>query len=244
MKRADDPTASRRKNIFSVASYNVHQCVGVDRRRDPERVARVIKGLDADIIGLQEVDSRGGSGESRFQMKYLAEACDLNAVAGPTIRTHSGEYGNVLLTRRKIYSVRRLDLSVPGRESRGAIDATIDLDGEAVRVIVAHLGLRLTERRYQVQQLLTALSDRRTRLVVLVCDLNEWFPLGGCLRCLDQRMGRSPALRSFPSFFPFLALDRIWVCPREALVTVSAVRSSLTRIASDHLPVKATVALD
>ncbi len=37
-----------------VATYNVHACVGRDGRHDPERVARVIGELDADVVALQE----------------------------------------------------------------------------------------------------------------------------------------------------------------------------------------------
>ena len=41
-----------------IASYNVHKAVGVDYRRSPERIARVIASLKADIVALQEVDRR------------------------------------------------------------------------------------------------------------------------------------------------------------------------------------------
>jgi endonuclease/exonuclease/phosphatase family metal-dependent hydrolase len=43
---------------------------------------------------------------------------------------------------------------------------------------------------------------------------------------------------------PLFALDRIWVLPREALLEVRAHTTDLTRIASDHLPVRAVVDLD
>jgi len=43
-----------------VASFNIHACVGRDRRRDVDRIAEVIRELNADIVGLQEVDSRFG----------------------------------------------------------------------------------------------------------------------------------------------------------------------------------------
>ncbi|MGH7830322.1 MAG: endonuclease/exonuclease/phosphatase family protein [Candidatus Binatia bacterium] len=243
-KSAGDCTAISKTNgsrLFSVASYNIHQCVGWDARRDPARVAEVIRNLDADIIGLQEVDSRAGAISGSYQTKYLAEVTGFDAIAGPTIQTHTGEYGNVLLTRRPIQDIRLLDLSVPGLERRGAIDAYIDIEGETVRVLVAHLGLRRTERHFQVTQLLTALSDRRTRIVILLCDLNEWFPLGCCLSWLDSRLGKSVPLRTFPSIFPFLALDRIWVCPNEALIDVSVHKTRPARTASDHFPLKGLI---
>jgi endonuclease/exonuclease/phosphatase family metal-dependent hydrolase len=45
---------------FRAVSYNIHRCVGMDGRQDPGRVAEVIRELDADIVGLQEVDSKPG----------------------------------------------------------------------------------------------------------------------------------------------------------------------------------------
>ena len=37
-----------------IASYNVHKCIGLDRKHDPVRVLRSICAMDADIIALQE----------------------------------------------------------------------------------------------------------------------------------------------------------------------------------------------
>jgi endonuclease/exonuclease/phosphatase family metal-dependent hydrolase len=55
--------------------------------------------------------------------------------------------------------------------------------------------------------------------------------------------GRSPAERSFPSRWPLVALDRVWVRPRHALLALKAHRTPLAVAASDHLPVKAIIAL-
>ncbi|MGH8481471.1 MAG: endonuclease/exonuclease/phosphatase family protein [Nevskiaceae bacterium] len=82
-----------------------------------------------------------------------------------------------------------------------------------------------------------------TQPVVLLGDLNEWLPLGRPIRWLHACIGRPPAVRSFPALAPFLALDRIWVRPRAALLSVSAHRSTAARLASDHLPVTAELAL-
>ena len=42
---------------LKVMTYNIHRCVGIDGRYDPARIARVLKEVGADIIGLQEVDT-------------------------------------------------------------------------------------------------------------------------------------------------------------------------------------------
>jgi endonuclease/exonuclease/phosphatase family metal-dependent hydrolase len=228
-------------SLISVLSYNIHECVGLDRRRDPNRIAQVIKESGAQIVGLQEVHSDASGEEHLHQMNYLAAATGLQPVSGPSVERRNGHYGNVLLTSCKILAVHKLDLSYSGREPRGAIDADLDIGGEAVRVIVTHLGLRPAERCFQVRKLLTALSEQRTRNVILLSDFNEWLPTGRSLRWIHTHLGKTALVRTFPSRFPVFALDRIWVSPPAALVDLCSVRNPLTRMASDHLPLKATV---
>ncbi len=228
---------------FSAVSYNVHECVGCDGRRDPSRIARIIKESGADVVGLQEVhsDLSGGDDEELHQMDYLAKSTGLQAVAGTAFQRRNGDYGNVLLTSRPILNVQKLDLSIPGHEPRGALDVDLEIGGEAVRVIVTHLGLHPGERRFQVKRLLLALSEPRTRIVVILSDFNEWLPGSRPLRWLQEYFGEMPRLRTFPSRFPVFPLDRIWVSPAAALVKLSIFSNPLTRVASDHLPLKATI---
>jgi endonuclease/exonuclease/phosphatase family metal-dependent hydrolase len=226
---------------ITVLSYNIHECVGSDRRRDPTRIAQVIRDSGAKIIGLQEVLSDASGAEELHQMNYLARATGLQAVPGPSVERRNGHYGNVLLTSSKILAVNKIDLTYRRREPRGAIDADLDVDGETVRVIVTHLGLRGAERRFQVGKLLAALANQRSRIVIVMSDFNEWMPTGRSLRWTHTRLGKTALIRTFPSAFPLFALDRIWVSPPGALTTLSCFRTSLTRIASDHLPLKAII---
>jgi len=225
--------------LVSALSYNIHECVGTDKRRDPSRIAQIIRESGAQIIGLQEVHSDSSGAEELHQMNYLASVTGLQAVPGPSVERRNGHYGNVLLTSCKILTVQKLDLSYRGREPRGAIDADLEISGEAVRVIVTHLGLLPAERRFQVRKLLIALAEQRTRVVILLSDFNEWLPTGRSLRWIHTHLGKTALVRTFPSGFPVFALDRIWVSPASVLVGLSCVRTPLTRIASDHLPLKA-----
>ena len=228
---------------FSVLSYNVHECVGLDRRRDPTRIAQIIRESGAQIVGLQEVHSDSSGDEQLHQMNYLAATTGLQAVPGPAVERRNGHYGNVLLTSCKVLDVDKIDLSYLQREPRGAIDADLEIGGEPVRVIVTHLGLRPAERRFQVKKLLTALSQKRTRIVILLSDFNEWLPTGRSLRWLHTQLGKTALVRTFPSRFPIFALDRMWVSPPAALNQLCCFHTPLTRIASDHLPLKATIRL-
>ena len=224
-----------------VATYNVHRCVGLDGRHDPDRIAAVIRELAVDVIGLQEVDARAHVEAGIDQFDYLARATGFTAIAGPTLRRHEGHYGNALLTRWPVRHVQNLDLSVRGREPRGAIAAVVDTDRGAARVVVTHLGLRGGERRRQVAQLLALVGKQPSpRPAVLLGDFNEWLGPARVMRRLRRIFG-SRALRSFPSKWPLLALDRVLVYPARALTDVRVHRTHLARVASDHLPVRATV---
>ena len=212
------------------------------RIADAGRVAEVIRELDADIVGLQEVESNPGEDGGFEQMRKLAKASDFHVIPGVTILGEKERFGNVLLTSRRVREIRRLDLSFPGREPRGAIDVDLDVAGEPIRVIVTHLGLRPGERRVQVRKMLDVLTVKPDRITIVMGDINEWLPGSRPLRWLQRRLGRSPAPRTFPAFFPLFALDRIWVWPIRALLSVRAHDSPVARIASDHLPLAAVVA--
>jgi endonuclease/exonuclease/phosphatase family metal-dependent hydrolase len=223
-----------------VATYNVHSGVGTDGRCDPARIARVINELSADVVALQEVESRHGDLET---LKFLAAQTGMTAVPGPTLLRSVGDYGNALLTRSGLVALRRIDLSFPGREPRGAIDAVLSFGPARLRVIATHLGLRPAERRRQIETLLGAIDDD-AMAAVLMGDLNEWFLWGRPLRRLHAHFGATPAPPTFPARWPLFALDRLWVKPRRLLDTLAVHRSPLARTASDHLPLTATIRLD
>lgn len=226
-----------------VASYNIHRCIGLDGRNDPERVARVINEMGPDIIGLQEVESRFGSTLDIHQLNYLAEETGLQAVAGSTILREDSHYGNALLTRHRVCEVRTIDVSIAGFEPRGILDVDLEVHGRQLRVLVTHFGLGSRERRRQTRLLLDAVAAHPDEPVVVVSDFNEWFPWRKSLRWMHARLGRAPSPRTFPAPWPVMALDRVWVAPSENLVGVEAYRSALSRVASDHLPLRAVVDL-
>src|SRR5690606_13570986 len=142
-------TSSRRSAHLRVASYNVHSCVGMDRRRKPSRIAEVIREMEVDVLALQEVDNQPGDDVESMQLEYLSEALGMSAIPGLRMIRKTGEYGNAILTRYPILAVRRHDLSYPLCEPRGALDVHLEVDGRAVRVIASHLGLRRRERQFQ-----------------------------------------------------------------------------------------------
>ncbi|HYC36647.1 MAG TPA: endonuclease/exonuclease/phosphatase family protein [Usitatibacter sp.] len=223
---------------LTIVSYNVHRAIGRDRHCRPERILAVLREIDGDVVALQEVEA-GDSGAE--MLCWLAAQTGFHFVAGTTLIRHDGHYGNGLLSRLPIVHSTLADLSWRGREPRGAIAADIAIGGEELRVVATHLGLRPAERRDQVTRLIKLFTDVPREKAVLLGDLNEWFLWGRPLRRLHRYFKHTPHVATFPSMAPFLALDRIWTHPRTLLTNLRAHSTPLARMASDHLPLVATL---
>lgn len=223
-----------------LASYNIHAGVGSDKRFNPQRLAAVLRRLDADLIGLQEVVSVGPDGFALLD--ELALACGMQAIAGTTMMRGDASYGNALLTRLPVQNIRRLELDKTRYEPRGALSVELG-HASPLTVAVTHLGLHKQERRAQIEQLLAWLPLPPAPLVLLG-DFNEWFPWSDNLRQLQRRFApRYCARPTFPARLPLLALDRIFASPPAILRSVKRDTKRLNRKASDHLPLVADIHL-
>lgn len=223
---------------ISVATYNVHRCIGRDGRLDPMRTLAVLRELDADVIALQELQWRAG--DALHVLADFSAQLGYAPIAGPTLFRSDGHYGNAVLTRLEVRQVERVDLSVPGREPRGALDVKLAGPDGVLRVIATHLGLSPGERREQMKRLL-GLLEPGSAPTVLMGDLNEWFLWGRPQNWLRRHFGRTPAPATFPARWPLLALDRIWVEPRGMMRDIGVHASAAARAASDHLPLRAVL---
>ena len=212
----------------------------MDGRFDADRLVKVLREVDADIIALQEVEHHAV--EDGDLLDYLAAETGTAAIAGATLLRETRHYGNALLTRLPILNIHRIDLTMHRREPRGALDVLLDWQGRKLRVAATHLGLRPWERREQTRRLLSMFETSREDFAVLMGDLNEWLLWGRPLRWLRKHFAATPDLRTFPARFPLFALDQIWVKPRRALVQLETHRSPAAREASDHLPLTAMLA--
>ena len=235
-------TATVLRPSVRVVTYNIHACVGVDRRYDPARIAAVLHEIDADIVCLQEVDVRRGTRAHGDQATYLAEATGCQVILGAGPRSRRGRFANAILTRFQVAAARAIDLAVSDYEPRAALDAELMIGDRVLRVLATHFGLHAGERKLQANRLIAALDEpftpgrRAARAVLLVGDLNEWRGRSGGIRDLDRCLGPSAAPPTFPSWMPMLPLDRIYADGPAVLRDVHVYRSPLARLASDHLP--------
>lgn len=244
-RRGHRPPENNRPGDTVIASYNVHKCIGVDRRFDPERTASVISEIDADVIAIQEADKRFGERSGLLKLDMLERDCGLVPVPITALSsTGHGWHGNMIMIRKgAVGGVRQLKL--PGVEPRGALVVTLDLPTGKLRLVAAHFGLLKRSREQQAMAILASLAEDEAMPTLLVGDLNEWrVGRGSSLARLHPTFDpTSGAVPSFPSRFPVLALDRALGHPHDLVTSVEVHDSPLARVASDHLPIKAHIDL-
>ena len=228
---------------LTFATYNIHKGVGLDGRRDPERVIAVLRELHADVIALQEVDRRFGERESVLPKALLDETPWQPAPVARRARS-IGWHGNALLVRKDIEIEHAEPVDLPTLEPRGAVRADLVVEGKRVRVLGMHLDLSGLLRREQIKAILRHCERCEAHSpTVLMGDFNQWGRGTGAVREFTGRWRTLATGNSIPSRRPLASLDRIvhsgeWACSHAAVH-----HSALAVVASDHLPVRATLTL-
>ena len=235
-------TSGNAAGRLSAATYNIHKCVGRDGHHRPERTFAVLRELDADVLGIQEFDSRPRRRRGPITVGAFEEALGDQALAQPTMTAGGGFHGNLLLTRLPILASREIRFGSTGFERRGALLADLEVAGGPVRVVVTHLGLLPGIRRRQAARLVAEMAADDDRPLVLLGDLNEWLPRGGCLGILGRHFPQMSCEPTWPAARPLIAYDRVGAGGGAARLEAARVPASpLALEASDHLPLRAEV---
>ena len=226
---------------LKVASYNIHKGIGLDRRRNPERVIEVLGEIDADVIALQEADRRFGKKQGVLPAHLLDEHSDWKPVQFGMQALSMGWHGNVILIRKSAQLVGSEAIHLPSLEPRGALMAEVRGDIGTVRVVGMHLDLSGLWRRRQAAAIMTHVDSCTQRHpTVLMGDLNEWTA-GGCLRDFARDYACAATGPSFHSRRPVGRLDRIMISRDLKVADCGVHASAAARKASDHLPIWAVV---
>ena len=229
---------------LTFASYNIHKAVGLDRRRDPDRILAVLHEIDADVVALQEADRRFGRRETVLPRQMIDDLSDYRPVALNHRPDSIGWHGNALLVKRGIAVADAGVVPLPTLEPRGAVRADLIAHGHRIRVSGMHLDLSGLRRRQQLRTILAdVLRCGPACPAVLMGDFNEWALHGGCWREFHAPWRVLAPGRSFPSRRPVAQLDRIVISDEWRIEAARVHHSALAAVASDHLPVVAKLDL-
>lgn len=230
------------RHALKVATYNIRKAVGLDQRRNPERILAVLKEIDADIITLQEVDRRFGARVSALPLAMLEAETSWMPVPLHFRPAAIGWHGNAILVRKGMEVRHCQPIDMPTLEPRGAVMAELSVAGHALRVIGVHLDLSGLWRRKQIRALLAAIdSSPRQMPTVLMGDFNQWSDSGALneLAFHHHRLVQTP--KSFHTSRPVARLDRIIVSHDVKVTAADSHISLLSKQASDHLPLWASI---
>ena len=233
------------KPALRIATYNVHRCRGLDGRTRPERIARVLRAIDADVIALQEVIGAGPRGGGHAE--ELGALLGMGWVMAPARQLRGHQFGNAVLSRFPITQHIEHDLSWKTCEPRRIQRVDVAVDSGALHVYNVHFGTAILERTHQAERLAAIVSDRHVTGPKLVLgDFNEWMR-GKATALLKEKL-HSVDLRNYlrrrrtyPGVFPILNLDHIYYDGPVEIVSVELARTRLSLVASDHLPLVADI---
>ena len=233
---------------LTFASYNIHKAVGLDRRRDPERILAVLCEIDADVIALQEADRRFGDRASVLPRQMIDDHTPWRAVPLQSRPDSIGWHGNALLVRRNIEVLLAEPVRLPMLEPRGAVCADLRLAGQHFRVVGAHLDLSGLRRRRQLRAVFdhldeNGIADGEAQPAVLMGDFNQWSHQRGAMREIGPGWQLITPGNSFPTRQPVAALDRIVASRQWSCLEASVHHSALAARASDHLPIFARLSI-
>ena len=236
-----------------VMTYNIHSCIGMDGRVSPSRIARVIRSFDPDIVALQEVDCGCSRTRNDDQDKFIADELEMHTTFCCTMERFGGYYGHAVLSRFPVEVIASgLFSTHQSRERRGALLAKIQLDGEAIHFLSTHFGLTDIERNAHIAELLGPdwLGKTPPEEPLIVCGDFNMMPGSRPYRRLTERVhdvesltqNKKP-LKTFFAFMPFSRIDHIFVSKHFEVEDIRVPQNTLTRTASDHLPLIAELKL-
>ncbi len=224
---------------MKLMSFNTQHCLNyLEKRVDYEIMARAIKEVEADIVGLNEMFDEGENAAFCAQTRELASLTGIeNWYFAKAINDCQGPYGNGILSKVPFKSVETVMIPDPHPKKPGGwYETRCILKAElenGIRVLVTHFGLESDEQENAVKTVLEHIRDEKC---ILMGDFNV-APDNALLnpikeRLIDTSLSFCENKLSYPSDKPRIKIDYIFVSPD--FVVESADIPKI--VASDHRP--------
>lgn len=225
-------TPALRGRDVVVMTYNVHNGVGLDKKRNHGRIAEIIGRYKPDFVAVQELDSATNRSGKAYVLGEIADSADMHHVFAPAISYDGGLYGIGLLSQVVPDSVSRIAL--PGREeSRMLITAHFD----DYIVIATHLSLTPEDALASTQIIKDVIRRAGDKTIILMGDLNS-LPSSPVITQLQQDFAIiSPDdVATFPANLPTERIDYVMISKNSSFA-INRAEVIDERSASDHRPI-------
>lgn len=217
-----------------VLSWNLHHGVGGDGKLDLERIAKVIRDANPDLVALQEVDNQCARSGKIDQTAELARLTGMTGVFGKAMNYDGGGYGQAILSRHPILSNQVHPLP-SSDEPRIAFEAVVTIDGKETRFLTVHLDLDDTKRLAQ-SELIAKLHPNSPQPAILCGDFNT-TPASPALEAIKKSWDiiakKEPAF-TCPADKPDTEIDHVFTRGMSAASPVIVLPEAT---ASDHRPI-------
>ena len=222
------------KKTIKIATYNVQHAITGEAT-----IAAVLRGLDADVAGVQEVDFCTDRVGGRDQPALLADLSGMPYYRFTrAVDFRGGGYGTLILSKHPILAYETVPLPSGPYEPRAVGHAVLELGGTRVDFFNAHLSYEDRAIRTVQFRALAALTKPYRRFILTgdfnVDDLGEFDPVGAPLAVNREE-------RVIGSFIESDApIDNILFSAGFAEIEAGRVEEP----GSDHYPVCATVTME
>jgi len=225
-----------------ILSYNIHHGEGTDGKLDLERIAAVIRGVEPDVVALQEVDRGTMRTNQVDQPAELGRLTEMKAIFERNIKHDGGDYGNAVLTRLPV--IKHKNHFLPSHykgEQRGVLAVELEFPNQGPRFsfLATHLDYRPDdgERRASAAMINRLVEKRPNMPALLAGDLNA-LPDTAVLADFATAWTRAnqEPLSSFPAAKPVRQIDYVLYRPMDRWRVIEA-RVIEEPVASDHRPV-------
>ncbi|MEW5853818.1 MAG: endonuclease/exonuclease/phosphatase family protein [Myxococcota bacterium] len=248
-----------KKTRLTVLSYNIHK--GFSTRNKVfvlHSIKESIQAVHADLVFLQEVLGHHEEHGKRVlnwptvsQFEFLADKVWPHYAYGKNAVYASGHHGNAILSKYPITFHENVDVSTSKLERRGLLHAVLEVPNHhrPLHAICIHLGLLENDRQLQIARLCERIDEivPHDAPLVVAGDFNDWRERATSM--LNKRLDveeafvktRGAHARTFPSWAPFLRLDRIYYRGLD-LKKADSLTGDPWRKLSDHAAVTAELA--
>ncbi len=192
-------------NTLRVISYNIHAGIGLDKKKDLVRLAKIIRQYKPDYVGLQEVDSMTRRSGGIDQAAELSKLTGMYALYAPAIPHQGGKYGIAALVKKLPLNWNFIPM--PGKE-----EARTLLIMEYKHYILCNTHMSLTkESQAEAITIIQNKFKNTQKPIIFTGDFNM-TPESANFHAMQDTwtLLSSETTPTFPANEPNIAIDFVW----------------------------------